>query len=132
MLASAPIYGLLESVISKHTEDYWNILGGIQVGYPIGNSLTDKVKMLSLSLYYTTYDDYGIHSLLYHTLSAINQLKSPWHTPLYDILWGETTIQEGIHRSLTHIIGNLSIPLRGDNPYTLTHNRWQRILIVSR
>ena len=65
VLASTPIYGLLESIIGKHTEDYWNILGGIQVGYPIGNSLADKVKVLSLSLYHTTYDNYGIHSLLY-------------------------------------------------------------------
>src|SRR5690606_30883403 len=80
------VYGLLHGIIGKHTENDGRFVQYVQFFYALCNSLTNKIEMLGLALYYTPYGYNSIYHLLLHFFAAVNQFEATWHVPSHNII----------------------------------------------
>src|SRR5690606_27128954 len=112
MFTTRAVNGLLHVLICKYTKDNRNVMIYIKILDTLGYPLAHKIKVFCLSFYHTAYGDYCIKHIItfLHFLTAINQFKTSWNIPPYNILIDHPIFFKRLKGTLKKTLGNIFVP----------------------
>ena len=114
--STCTVFSLLQVIGGQKSKDYWNVIGGIETCNTLRDSLTDVIKMRSLTADDTAEDDDSIITVVEgHLAGTVNQFERTWHGFHMYILRQSAVLLECINTPLKQGACDFRIPLSNND-----------------